>query len=122
MSPRILIVDDEDDTLFVFSRLMDRLDVCVDAVRTHEEAVLAIERCAYRLVITDLRLTGTAGEEGLDILRTAREKDSSTAVILVTGFGSPGAMTKAYELGAAYYFEKPVRPAQLLQAAEVLCR
>jgi DNA-binding NtrC family response regulator len=120
VSAGILIVDDEDDTLFVFSRLLRRLNCPVNAVRTLEDAERAIGEHEYRVVVTDLRLSGTLSEEGLDVLRAAREKNAQ--VILVTGYGSPAAMTKAYDLGAAYYFEKPVHPAQLLGALETLCR
>jgi len=120
---RILIVDDEDDTLFVFSRLLRRLESCpVDAVRTLDEAAEALRGQRYSVVVTDLRLTGADGEEGLDILRLARDSGGETEVIVVTGYGSPSSMTKAYQLGAAYYFEKPVRPARLLEAVEALCR
>ena len=119
---RILIVDDEDDTLFVFSRLLRRIDGCpVDAVRTLDEAAEALRDNRYGVIVTDLRLTGADSEEGLDILRLARDAGGAE-VIVVTGYGSPSAMTKAYQLGAAYYFEKPVRPARLLEAVEALCR
>lgn len=122
MSARVLIVDDEDDTLFVFSRLVRRLNLDIDTARSFEDARQAIGDNDYRVVVTDLRLTAVTGEEGLHVLRSAHEKNGDTAVIIVTGYGSPAAMTKAYELGAAYYFEKPVRPAQLLHAVESLCR
>ena len=122
MQSRILIVDDEDDTLFVFSRLLRRLDGCpVDSVRSFDEAAAALRGNRYHVVVTDLRLSGADSEEGLDILRLARD-GGGTEVIVVTGYGSPSSMTKAYQLGAAYYFEKPVRPARLLEAVEALCR
>jgi len=122
MSARVLIVDDEDDTLFVFSRLVSRLNLDVDTARSLEDAHQAISENDYRVIVTDLRLTAVTGEEGLHVLRSAHEKNGNTAVIVVTGYGSPAVMTKTYELGAAYYFEKPVRPAQLLNALEALCR
>ena len=92
------------------------------AVRTLDEAAEALLRRRYSVVVTDLRLTGADSEEGLDILRLARDSGGETEVIVVTGYGSPSSMTKAYQLGAAYYFEKPVRPARLLEAVEALCR
>ena len=118
---RILIVDDEDQTLLVFTRLLRRLSYPVDAARTAEEALQVISANDYRVVVTDLRLSGVSGEEGLDILRCARAKSTDTEVIVVTGYGNPGAMSKAYQLGAAYYFEKPVHPDALLGALEALC-
>jgi len=62
----------------------------------------------YDAVIADLRLSGIAGEEGLDIIRYVKERNPDTQVILMTGYGNQDIMKKAYTLGAAYYFEKPV--------------
>lgn len=118
---RILIVDDEESTLFVYSRLLQRLNAPIDVVRTIEEAEQVLGENDYGVVLTDLRLTGAVSEEGLDVLRRAREKSPSPEVIVITGYGCPSAMTKAFTLGAAYYFEKPVRPIQLLHAVESLC-
>ncbi len=122
MRPRILIIDDEQDTLKAFRRLLRHLDCDVDVAASMDDAALAIEEQAYRLIITDLRLTPAIGEEGLEILHRARAKDASTGVILITGYGNPAVMSRAHDLGAAYYLEKPVMPAQLMSAVERLCR
>lgn len=122
MDARILIIDDEDDSLYLFSRLLGRLHCAVDAVSTLDDAERAMRRHRYDVIVTDLRLSGSTSEEGLDVLRAARTQNGGAEVIVVTGYGSPSAMTKAYQLGAAYYFEKPVQPAQLLDAVEALCR
>jgi len=119
---RILIVDDERDTLTAFSRLLRRLECDVDVAVSIDDAASAIDGATYRLIVTDLRLTPATGEEGLEVLRRARAKNGSTEVIIVTGYGSPAVMTRAFDLGAAYYFEKPVQPARLIEAVEQLCR
>src|SRR5436305_5760630 len=105
---RILLVDDEEATLFTFARLLRRLDCVVDSARSLVEAEAALSANEYSVVITDLRLDGARGEDGLEVLRSARAKSATVEIIVITGYGSPSAMTKAYELGAAYYFEKPV--------------
>lgn len=118
MAERILIVDDEDETLVTFRKLLKRLDCEIDCAESIETAEALLATTSYAAVITDLRLTGIIGEEGLEILRFVKEKSSGTAVILVTGYGSPEIMTKAYQLGAAYYFEKPLHPVRLLEAVK----
>jgi len=119
---RILLIDDERDTLTVFARLLRRLNCDIDTVDDLHDAEQAIDDHDYRVIITDLRLTPATGEEGLEVLRHARDKNATTDVIIVTGYGSPAVMTRAFDLGAAYYFEKPVQPAQLMEAVEELCR
>jgi DNA-binding NtrC family response regulator len=113
---RILIVDDEQETLITFRLLLKRLGCDVDTADSLELAEDLLRRVSYTAVITDLRLTGILGEEGLEILRFVKEKNQDTQVILVTGYGSPEMMTKAYQLGASHYFEKPVHPVRLLAA------
>jgi two-component system response regulator HydG len=119
---KILIVDDERDTLTALARLLRRLECEIDVAVSFDDAATAIDGRTYQLIITDLRLTPVTGEEGLDVLRRARQKSSSTEVIILTGYGNPAVMTRAFNLGAAYYFEKPVRSEQLLDAVEELCR
>lgn len=117
---RILLVDDDEETLVIFSALIRRLQCHVDAVTSIEAAERLLDAGRYDVVITDLRLTGVLGEEGLEILQYVKEKNPTTQVILVTGFGNPQLMTRAYRLGAACYFEKPVDPGRLIGAIQQL--
>jgi len=122
LAGRILIVDDERDTLTAFTRLLRRMECEIDVAVSLDDATTAIAGRRYQLIITDLRLTPTTGEEGLEVLQRARLKSGSTEVIVITGYGNPSVMARAFDMGAAYYFEKPVRPAQLIDAVETLCR
>ena len=120
MSADVLLVDDEVETLIAVGALLRRLGHSVDTASSLDDARSAIASEAYRLVITDLRLSGPDTEEGSEVLRYARETQSDTPVIVMTGYGSPAAMTKLFELGAAFYFEKPVQPRVLAEAVEAL--
>ncbi len=117
---RILLVDDDEETLTIFTALIRRLQCHVDAVTSIEAAERLLDAGRYDVVITDLRLTGVLGEEGLEIMQYVKEKNPTTQVILITGFGNPQLMTRAYRLGAACYFEKPVDPARLVGAIQQL--
>ncbi len=117
---RVLLVDDDEETLTIFTTLIRRLQCHVDAVTSIEAAEKLLDAGDYDVVITDLRLTGVLGEEGLEILQYVKEKNPKTQVILVTGFGNPQLMSRAYRLGAACYFEKPVDPARLIGAIQQL--
>ncbi|HYM61259.1 MAG TPA: response regulator [Thermoanaerobaculia bacterium] len=117
---RVLLVDDDEETLTILAVLIRRLHCHVDSVTSIEAAEKLLDAGRYDLVITDLRLTGVLGEEGLEILQYVKEKSPKTRVILVTGFGNPQLMSRAYRLGAACYFEKPVDPARLFAAIQQL--
>jgi DNA-binding NtrC family response regulator len=108
MPKHVLIVDDETTILIAFKKLLQSPGVEVDTAETFEEVEVFLNKQPYDAVIADLRLSGIAGEEGLDIIRYVKERNPDTQVILMTGYGNQDIMKKAYTLGAAYYFEKPV--------------
>jgi two-component system response regulator (stage 0 sporulation protein F) len=108
MPKHLLIVDDETTILIAFKKLLQSPGVEVDTAETFEEVEAFLNKHPYDAVIADLRLSGIAGEEGLDIIRYVKERHPDTQVILMTAYGNQDIMKKAYTLGAAYYFEKPV--------------
>jgi DNA-binding NtrC family response regulator len=116
----VLLIDDDEETIVIFSALLKRLQCEVVTATTIEAAEKLLAAQAFGIVVTDLRLTGVLGEEGLEILRYVAEHSPSTAMVLITGFGNPEIMTRAYALGAAYYFEKPVDPARFIAAIKEL--
>jgi ActR/RegA family two-component response regulator len=80
------------------------------------QAEQLIKANSYSAAVVDLRLTGIIGTEGLEIIKYIKEISPATHVIMVTGYGSPQVMHRAQELGAAFYFEKPVSGATLKEA------
>ncbi|MBN1470369.1 MAG: response regulator [Syntrophaceae bacterium] len=108
MKQRILIVDDERAILLAYKKLLKSSTVDVDTAETIDDTEDLLKKNIYNAVIVDLRLTGVEGEEGLKIIKYVKEFCPQTNVILVTGYGSTAVMEKAYALGAAFYFEKPV--------------
>lgn len=120
MAKRILVVDDETAFLLGIRKVLGSTGAVTDIVETIEEAEKLILQNPYDILITDLRLTGVLGEEGLEIVRFVKEKSPQTHCVLVTGYGSPEIRDKAKEQGVAFYFEKPVSPSQLLDIVKKL--
>ncbi len=120
MQKKLLIVDDEESTLLALKRLLGSPRLEVDVSQTLEEAEEKIRAGGYDVVIADLRLTGILGEEGLEIIQYVRDHSPQTNVILVTGYGDPAIMQRAFSLGAAFYFEKPVKSSVLTEALRSL--
>lgn len=58
------------------------------------------------------------GESGVDLLRWAREHHPTTAVVMLTGYGTIESAVKALRLGAADYLTKPVMDDELAVAVE----
>ena len=105
---RILVVDDSPSVLYVLRRALEPMDFRVDTVDSVEAALEILERHEYRAVITDLRLGGDERTLGLEVVSACRNLHPGADVIILTGFGNPVVMEKAFRLGATFYFEKPV--------------
>jgi two-component system response regulator PilR (NtrC family) len=106
--PRVLIVDDESAILHATRAYLTVLGYSVDCAREREEAEALLATTPYAVLITDMRLTGMHGREGLELLSFAREHSSATRAIVVTAYGSPELAEASRALGADAYLEKPV--------------
>lgn len=108
MPKHVLVVDDEATILIAFKKLLESPELEVDIAETLEDAQELLNTRSYQAVIADLRLSGIAGEEGLEIIRYVKERDPETQIILITAYGNQDVMKRACSLGASFYFEKPV--------------
>jgi DNA-binding NtrC family response regulator len=101
---RILIADDHDALRRGLVRGL------TDAGHEVEEASngnAAIERLTdgyFDVVLSDLKM---GGSDGMDVLRTTRALHPTTAVILMTAFGSVNTAVEAMKIGAFDYVQKP---------------
>jgi DNA-binding NtrC family response regulator len=108
MRKHLLLVDDEPTILMAFKKLLQNPEISVDTADSIESAKELVDKRAYAAVIADLRLSGFAGEEGLEIIQYVKGRSPETQIILITAYGNQDIMKKAYNLGAAFYFEKPI--------------
>lgn len=111
---RVLIVDDEQAVLFAYCKMMQREGIIVDECECLDQALHNIRTKPYIAVIADMRLAGTDNLDGLEIIRVAREIQPQTRLILATGYGNHESEKAAREMGVNHYFEKPVRPSDIL--------
>jgi two-component system nitrogen regulation response regulator NtrX len=120
MVKRVLIVDDEEGILFSFKGLIEGPVVEVSTAGTVESAVSLLKERDYHVALIDVRLQGRAGSDGFRLLEYLKERRLGTETIMITGYGNPESMEKAYLLGAAFYFEKPIALTALQNALESL--
>src|ERR1700692_1005220 len=101
---RILIADDHD----VLRRgLVRGLTDAGHEVQEASNGNAAIERLHdsyFDVVLSDLKM---GGSDGMDVLRTTRSMHPTTAVILMTAFGSVNTAVEAMKIGAFDYVQKP---------------
>ncbi|MCB2215287.1 sigma-54-dependent transcriptional regulator [Desulfofustis glycolicus] len=114
MSDSILLVEDEKILRISLSDALRAEGFSVLAVEDGEAALTALEKGAFSLVITDIRLPGIGGTE---ILKKSLAEAASTPVIMMTGFGSIEDAVQAMRLGAFDYITKPFDLDELILVA-----
>ena len=109
----MLVVDDEEAITAALQHYFTQNGFSVDSATTCEDALSLIAAHRYSVVIADLRLSGTTGEEGLTVVAAARARNAAAAVVLLTAYRTAEIERHAYEAGASVLLQKP-RPLQEL--------
>ena len=104
----VLVVDDEPAFLLGVRGVFEKAGVAVDTAETKDTALKLIQETDYCLLISDLRLSGSSGEEGLEVIRSFKERFPRASAVLLTAYGGSYIRARACEAGADLYFEKPV--------------
>ena len=110
----VLVVDDDEGVRLSYLRSLEGARCDVEAVPDGDEALRAMERNAFDLVMLDLRMPGT---DGMTVLRTIKERWPESEVVVITGYPSIESAKEAIRLGANDYFAKPVGPDEIIKAA-----
>ena len=116
----ILIVDDEASVRESLAPVLESEGVVVNGASSAAEAEQILRKQKFDLVITDLRLGGTLGTEGLDLITRIKELEPSTHVVLMTAFGSREVEMEARRRGAADFWKKSIMIPELISRVRAL--
>ncbi len=104
MNERILIVDDDDSICWVLQRALEQEGYQVDRAADAREALRALQRQEYPVILLDIRLPGMSGLEALQQLREIRKE---ARVIVMTAQATMRNALEAMKQGAFDYITKP---------------
>src|SRR3974390_1830302 len=106
----VLVVGDEPGMRAALVANFQRDGWQVDSAAGVNEAVHKFSRGRYPLVVSDVRMPDG---DGMQVMRSVRQEAPSTAVILLTAFGSVPEAVLAVQGGASDYLVKPFSFEQL---------
>src|SRR6187402_2923874 len=101
---RILVADDHDSLRRGIIRALTDAKHDVDEAPNGNVAIEKLHEGQYDVVLSDLKM---GGSDGMDVLRTTKALHPTSAVILMTAFGSVHTAVEAMKIGAFDYVQKP---------------
>ena len=106
----ILVVEDERALCDTIVRSLRRLAYSVDFCYNGNKALELIDVERYDLILLDLNLPGT---DGMTVLRTLRETDHETRVLILSARSEVADKVEGLDAGANDYLAKPFHLAEL---------
>jgi two-component system sensor histidine kinase RpfC len=117
---RVLVADDNPTNREVAGRILERAGHAVVLVNDGEQALDAIERDEYDVVILDRNMPGMGGMEALQALRLMTRGRERLPVIMLSADVTPEAKREALEAGADAFLSKPIETVRLLDEIQAL--
>jgi len=113
VTPKILVVDDEESIRRTLSAVLRDEGYPVLLARDGEEALSKAVQDQPDLVLLDIAMPG---KDGIEVLGRLKEEMPGLAVIMMSGHGTVETAVKATKLGAYDFIEKPLSIDKLLVA------
>jgi len=102
----ILVVDDELSMREFLEILLAKEGYTVSCAASGEDACAILDREAFDLVITDIRMDDV---NGIGVLRKAKEVNPETSVVLISAYATAETAVEAMKEGAYDYIPKPFK-------------
>jgi DNA-binding response OmpR family regulator len=120
---RILVVDDDPDITFAVSLYLKREQHDVRAAASRAEGMEAVKAFSPELIILDVMMEQP--DDGIAMAQDLRRAGSTVPIIMLTSVGQVTGMKYGRDndlVPVDVFFEKPVRPDDLLKAVSGLLK
>jgi two-component system response regulator RegX3 len=118
MSPRVLVVDDEEDIVEPIRYALEKDGFEVTSVGEGDAALHMARSDRFDVVILDIMLPGVSG---IDVCRTLRS-ESDVPILMLTARDAEVDRVLGLELGADDYVTKPFSTAELVSRVRAILR
>ncbi len=112
---KILLVEDNMINKMLAMRLIKKFGYKVEAVENGKEAIEALEKTNYDLVLMDIQMPVMDGHEATIMIRNPESKvlNHNVKIIALTAHAMKGDRDKCIESGMDDYLTKPINPNEL---------
>ncbi len=118
---RILVADDQPVNLKVAVRMLEKQGHSVHSVSDGREALAAVTQMPFDLVLMDVQMPEMDGLEATAAIRAMeRDRGGHIPIIALTAHAMKGDMERCLEAGMDAYVSKPLSPARLFEAIELV--
>ena len=104
---KVLVVDDDPVVGKSFERVLTGKGYAVITAENGEEALRKLSEEKYDLVYTDIRMPGMSG---LEVAEEVKARKPWTPVVIITGYGTEAAESRAKAAGVSGFIHKPLSP------------
>ena len=105
MLKKILVVDDEENMLALFKRVLGKEGYELACVNSGQSAVRLVKEETFELAIVDVSMPDM---DGIEVLAKLKVMDRELPVIMITAFPSWDKEQAARRLGCDDYLSKPL--------------
>jgi len=103
--PRILVVDDEPNSLFGICQVLKDEGYRVIPAENGKQALEKFQNHSVDIIITDEKMPDMSG---MELFSAVKKTGGQIPVILITAYGSVSLAVEALKQGVFYFFEKPI--------------
>lgn len=108
----ILVVDDEPIVLDSCRLILEAEGYVVDLVQSVDEAIEALRRDSYILLLVDVKMPV---RDGMSLMREVKENWPEIPIVVMSGYPTRETIIAVAEIGAARFIPKPFTPDELLE-------
>jgi DNA-binding NtrC family response regulator len=116
---RVLVVDDESAVLLTYRLILEQQGYVVVACGTSKEAISAIEKTGFDVVLCDYSLEDQ--HTGFEVISAARKRNPEVPAALLTGYATKDTADEASAQGIGIMF-KPIEIDEFLATTSNMLR
>ena len=113
MNPKVLIIDDNEDILFMLKSMLQLKEYIVFTKETADDVELFIEELAPDVILMDMLLSGA---DGRDICMKVKANRLIASIPIVMMSALPNAKEMCLEAGVDYFVAKPFEMGEMFNA------